>query len=137
MNEEIVEFLIRNLFYAIIFAFILSWIISFVLNKEVYLEMKKRLRLVLSVIIFIILFFVEIPPQASEAKEMLQEWYPNAKDIAVLTIEKSKTTKNTYDAYVTWLINNQNCRGKLIISQEKRISQEWNYELPEKDIECR
>jgi len=136
MSQEVIEFLLKNLFYAVIFAFILSWIISFVLNKEVYKEMKKRLRVVLSVIIFIILFFVKIPPQEIEAKEMMKEWYPNAKDIAVLTIEKSKTTKNAYDAYVTWSDNNHNCKGRLVISQEKRISQEWIYELSEDNIEC-
>ena len=136
MNEELIEFLVRNLFTAVISAFILSWIISFILNKDMYQELKKRIRTVFSVIIFILLFFIEISPFESEAREMMKEWYPDAKEITIITIEKSKTKKNTYDGYVQWEYNNKNCKGVLLITKEKKTSGSWWYELPEESISC-
>jgi len=136
MSEELIGFLVKNLFTAVILAFILSWIISFILKKDMYQELKKRIRTVFSIIIFILLFFIEIPPFESEAREMMKEWYPNAKKITITTIEKSKTKKHAYDGYVLWEHNNKSCKGILLITKEKKISEFWYYELPEESISC-
>ena len=136
MSEELFGFLIKNLLNAVLLAFILSWIISFALKKDAYQEMKKRLRTFFSVIIFIILFFVELPPAEYDAKQIMRDWYPNSKKITIITIEKSKTKKNTYDGYVSWEDNGKNCKGILLITKEKRTSEYWYYELPEESISC-
>ncbi len=136
MNQEFFMFLVRNLVNAIILAFILSWIVSFLLKKDMYLEMKKRIRTVFSIIIFIILFFVEIPPFKSEAKQIMRDWYPNAKKITIITIEKSKIKEYAYDGYVIWTYDNKNCKGTISITKEKRTSEYWTYELIDKTIEC-
>ena len=136
MSQEFFMFLVRNLFNAVIVAFILSWIVSFLLKKDIYLEMKKRIRIVFSILVFLVLLFVEIPPFESEAREMMKEWYPNAKKIRVIMIEKSKTAIYTYNGYVTWSYDNKKCKGTLTISKEKRTSEYWTYDLPDKAIEC-
>jgi len=137
MNEELWMFLGKNLFNAIILAAILSWVVSFLFNKKTYLEMKKRIRTVFSIVIFIVLFFVDIAPTELDVKNIMKDWYPKAENITVITIEKSKISKNGYDAYMTWSLNGYNCNGVILVTTEKKISNTWSYELPNESIKCK
>ena len=111
----------------ILIAYPLVWIVGFIfLNNENFKNIKNRLRIVVAIIIGIWLYNLSMMPNAGDVTEMIQKWYPKAKNIKINTITKSKIESNTYYAYVNFGFTDKssNCRIKITIRRSNKF---FNY----------
>lgn len=126
---------IKNVFmyfgFGILIIFPIIWLIGFILKSEKFNEMQDRLRFSLAIIVGIGLWYsstlIDHGPSKLFAIGIVQEFYPNAKNIKVNSLTESKIESDTYQAYVSFDFGTNSICDAMITIRKGTVKGSYNY----------
>lgn len=120
---ELVKDILVYFILGLLFSYPLVWVLNFSVRSRILRKGKILFTLVLSTIIGTWLYHFNFSPNETSTVEVVKMWYPNAKDIKVMSLAKDKTDDDTYQACVSFSFNSfSSCESIITISKAKNRS---------------
>lgn len=117
------------------FAYPLVWLLNFMIRSRILRKGKNLFSIFLALGIGTWLYNFTFSPSEKSTVEVLKMWYPNAKEIKIMSILENEFDSNTYQANVSFSFNSfTSCESIITISKPKGKS---FYDYTSKGYTCK
>lgn len=122
-------------FLGLLFSYPLIWLLNFTVRSRVLRKGKTFFSVLGAIITGVWLYNFNFSPSESSTVEVIKMWYPNAKDIKVMSLSQNKIEENTYQACVSFSFNTfSNCESIITIRKPRGKS---FYDYTSKGYSCK
>lgn len=121
--------------FGLVFAYPLIWLLNFMVRSRVLRKGKNLFSFILALIIGTWFYNFNFSPSEKSTVEVLKMWYPNAKDIKIMSLSQHEFDDNTYQANVIFSFNSfTSCESIITIKKPKGKS---FYDYTSKGYNCK